>query len=439
MTRGQRTGRLWAAPVALLASAVVLAGCLGAPTYRPVGFVTPKDPPPLPLRKPQPPADLAAWRDPAIVTSTGVSSAPLPEAVEVQELAPQTAPPQQAAVQPPATPPMVAAQPVDDAQPAAVAQPAAIAQPAGPAGGRYVVAKGDSLYGIARRFGLPVRAVIDANDLQPPYALSIGQSLSVPRAPVHEVVAGDTVYNISQRYDVDRSELVRLNDIQPPYTIPLGQKLLLPTPGSAVRAEPVVTDVAYTAADQQPAAAAAPPVGQTVPEAAAPQAVAPNGVPAETAPAVQPAAKSRDTVRAALAHPPARAGSSFLWPVQGPLLSSYGAKAGGEHNDGINIAAPRGTPVRAAEKGVVAYAGSELKGFGKLLLVKHADGWVTAYAHNEELLVGAGDTVQRGQAIAKVGSSGHVDRPQLHFEVRRGARAVNPEAQLSPRTAQAGN
>jgi murein DD-endopeptidase MepM/ murein hydrolase activator NlpD len=150
-----------------------------------------------------------------------------------------------------------------------------------------------------------------------------------------------------------------------------------------------------------------------------------------------PAPKSRDAVRAALANPPARAGSSFLWPVQGPLLSSYGAKSGGEHNDGINIAAPRGTAVRAAENGVVAYAGEELKGFGRLLLVKHADGWVTAYAHNEDLLVAAGDRVTRGQTIARVGSSGHVDRPQLHFEVRRGTRAVNPEAQLSPRTASA--
>ncbi|HEY9539438.1 MAG TPA: M23 family metallopeptidase, partial [Kiloniellaceae bacterium] len=141
-------------------------------------------------------------------------------------------------------------------------------------------------------------------------------------------------------------------------------------------------------------------------------------------------------VRAALADPPARAGS-FHWPVRGALLSSYGAKSGGEHNDGINIAAPRGTPVRAAENGVVAYAGEELKGFGKLLLVKHADGWVTAYAHNEALLVSAGDTVRQGQTIARVGSSGHVDRPQLHFEVRRGTRAVDPQAQLSPRTASA--
>ena len=419
-----RAGRTWAAPMALLASAAVLAGCLGAPSYRPVGFVTPKDPPPLPQRKPAPPSDLAAWSSPAVAAATGVSSPPGIIEVEVQALAPQAAGQQQAAPPPPAPRPAAAAvQPAATQQ--AAAQPATGGRIPAPAGGRYVVASGDSLYGIARRFGLPVRAVIDANDLQPPYALTIGQALSVPRAQVHEVAPGDTVFNIARRYDVDRSELVRLNAIQPPYTIPLGQKLILPTPGSAVHDDPAAMEIAYTPPDQ-PAPAEAPAV-VAAPSAEAPAIAAPPA----------PAPKSRDAVRAALANPPARAGSSFGWPVQGPLLSSYGAKSGGEHNDGINIAAPRGTPVRAAENGVVAYAGEELKGFGRLLLVKHADGWVTAYAHNEELLVAAGDRVTRGQTIATVGSSGHVDRPQLHFEVRRGTRAVNPEAQLSPRTASA--
>ncbi|GAB4367538.1 MAG: hypothetical protein Kow00114_26290 [Kiloniellaceae bacterium] len=400
----------------LLAAALILGGCFVTPSLRPVGYVTPKDPPPLPLRKPAPPADLAGWSSPALAGSTGVASAP-PSIVEVevQELAPQTA--SQTAAQPVAQPAVQAAAP----QPAA--RQIAAAPVERPGGGRYVVARGDSLYGIARRFGLPIRAVIDANDLQPPYALTVGQELKVPNAQIHEVVAGDTVYNIAQRYDIDRSELVRLNGIQPPYTIPLGQKLILPTPGSAVDSEPAPTEVAYT----PPQAPLDEPAVQ-----------APESTAATPPPAAKPSvARTPEKVRAALANPPARAGASFLWPVHGPLLSSFGAKAGGEHNDGINIAAPRGTPVRAAENGVVAYAGEELKGFGKLLLVKHADGWVTAYAHNEELLVAPGDLVQRGQTIARVGSSGHVDRPQLHFEVRRGTRAVNPETQLSPRTASA--
>ena len=422
--------RRWTSLAALAAAGLVLAGCIATPNYRPVGFVTPKDPPPLPGRKPTPPASLAAWELPVETAAAEPVGAVQSAAVEVQELAPppkvtqqNLAPQQPPAVAKPLSRPQAQAQ--AQAQPQAQVQQAAAQAPAASqplsAGGRYVVAQGDSLYGIARRSGLPIRAVIDANDLQPPYALSIGQELKIPRAQVHEVAPGDTVFNIARRYNVDRSELVRLNGIQPPYSIPLGQKLILPTPDSGAEAQ--ATEVAYA----PPEAAVAKP----------PQASAP--APQETAKDLRKPPRSKAATQAALANPPARAGSSFHWPVQGPVLSSFGAKKGGEHNDGINIAAPRGTPVRAAENGVVAYAGEELKGFGKLLLVKHAGGWVTAYAHNEELLVAAGDRVKRGDTIARVGSSGHVDRPQVHFEVRRGTRAVNPETQLAPRTAQATN
>ncbi|WP_227010454.1 LysM peptidoglycan-binding domain-containing M23 family metallopeptidase [Pelagibius marinus] len=404
------------APAALAAAALLLAGCFATPDYRPVGFVTPKDPPALPQRKPPPPADLAAW-DLPVETAAAQPAA----AVDVQELAPLPKVGQQALAPQPVAKPLAAAQP----QPV---QQVAATTAAAPAGGRYVVAKGDSLYGIARRFGLPIRAVIDANALQPPYALTIGQQLTIPQAQVHEVVAGDTVFNIARRYNIDRSELVRLNGIQPPYSIPLGQKLILPTPDSAAGAE--ATAVAYA-----PPPAAAP----AAPTVASREATPPEADREAMNKGLRKPPRSKAETQAALANPPARAGSSFHWPVQGRVLSSFGAKKGGEHNDGINIAAPRGTPVRAAENGVVAYAGEELKGFGKLLLVKHAGGWVTAYAHNEELLVAAGDRVVQGQTIARVGSSGHVERPQLHFEVRRGTRAVNPETQLAPRTASAAN
>ena len=104
---------------------------------------------------------------------------------------------------------------------------------------------------------------------------------------------------------------------------------------------------------------------------------------------------------------------------------------GSLHNDGINISAPRGAAVRAAEDGVVAYAGNELGGYGNLVLVRHAGGWTSAYAHNEKLLVSRGNTVRRGQVIALVGSSGNVTTPQTHFELRRGARAVDPLKSLA--------
>ena len=136
-------------------------------------------------------------------------------------------------------------------------------------------------------------------------------------------------------------------------------------------------------------------------------------------------AKASSKAKAVLA-PPAITGKGFLWPVKGKVLSSYGGKSAGLQNDGINISAPRGAPVRAAENGVVAYSGNELRGFGNLLLLKHTGGWITAYAHNDTLLVKRGDKIKKGQTIAKVGSSGSVQNPQLHFELRKGKKAIDP-------------
>jgi murein DD-endopeptidase MepM/ murein hydrolase activator NlpD len=122
----------------------------------------------------------------------------------------------------------------------------------------------------------------------------------------------------------------------------------------------------------------------------------------------------------------------FPWPVNGRVLATFGNAPGGGHNDGINIAAPRGTPVRAIEAGTVAYAGNEVKGYGNLLLIKHPDGWISAYAHLDEMLVKVGDSVSGGQVIAKVGNSGGVSEPQLHFELRRGKKPVDPREFLAP-------
>jgi murein DD-endopeptidase MepM/ murein hydrolase activator NlpD len=124
---------------------------------------------------------------------------------------------------------------------------------------------------------------------------------------------------------------------------------------------------------------------------------------------------------------PKRSSSKFLTPVAGKVISSYGPKSDGLHNDGINIKAPEGTPVRAAENGVVVYAGNELEASGNLIIIRHQDRWMTAYAHMSKLLVKRGDTVKRGQSIGTVGSTGSVDSPQLHFEVRRGTEALNPK------------
>ncbi len=123
----------------------------------------------------------------------------------------------------------------------------------------------------------------------------------------------------------------------------------------------------------------------------------------------------------------------FRWPVAGRILSSFGGMTGGERNDGINIAAPRGEPIRAAASGIVTYCGNELKGYGNLVLIRHGDGYVTAYAHADSIAVGRGDYVQAGQVIGTAGSTGDVEVSQLHFEIRRGVRPVDPRS-LLPRS-----
>ena len=276
-------------------------------------------------------------------------------------------------------------------------------------GDSYVVRTGDTVYGISRRADLGVRAVIEANGLTPPYIVVPGQRLALPRLREHVVEAGDTVYGVARRYDVSMSALVRANAVEPPYTIWVGQRLVLP--GQVVAAT-AVASVPQGAGEVTTAPLAPVP---PVPSLPAPGAMRP------TPPS-----------HAAIA-PPSRTAEGFLWPVEGRVLSSFGSKAGGLHNDGINIAADRGTPVRAAENGVVVYAGNELRGFGNLLLLRHADGWVTAYAHNGQFLVRRGDRVTRGQKIATVGSTGSVSTPQLHFEIRKGSRPLDPIGRLPER------
>ncbi|MGA3305848.1 MAG: peptidoglycan DD-metalloendopeptidase family protein, partial [Stellaceae bacterium] len=249
------------------------------------------------------------------------------------------------------------------------------------------------LYAVSRRTGVPVRDLIDANHLDPPFTLTTGQTLTVPQQRRQVVRAGDTLYSIANQYGVDMSTLASANNLQPPYTLRVGDSLLLP------------------AAPEQVAAQG----GLSSPTTGAPGATSAPAKPEGPLPA-----------------PPPR-GGRFLWPVsvKGKVVERFGAGSNGTHNDGINIAAPKGTPVRAADAGVVAYAGNELKGYGNLLLIKHAGGWMTAYAHNDALLVKRGETVKRGQEIAKVGSTGVNGPPQLHFEIRRGTKALDPDQYLS--------
>ena len=322
-------------------------------------------------------------------------------------------------------------------------------------GGAYVVREGDTIYSIARELHVSVRSLIDANQLHAPFLVTPGQHLVLPGSGFYIVAKGDNLTVIARRTGVPFGTLARMNGLSAPYLLRVGQKLLLPV---AETAATTVASAAPPPAAPPPAAphTAPPPVPATPAVSSAPVpvpappgvpevlAVSPNAAPAAALPAlpvpaaaVPPVAPPISTPTQTVAlpatplpEPPAKSGHGFIWPIKGEVLLEYGTTGHGQHNDGINIAAPRGTPVVAAESGVVAYAGNELRGFGNLLLIKHEGGWMTAYAHNDALLVKRGDVVKRGQKIAKVGDSGGVSQPQLHFEVRQGTRAIDPNSVL---------
>lgn len=304
-----------------------------------------------------------------------------------------------------------------------------ITMPSGIPGHSMRVEAGDTVFALARRHEVPVRDLIEANGLVPPYQLQPGQAILIPAMQTHLVQPGETLYGLSRRYGLDMHEVARANGLSAPYAVRTGDRLRVPRRGIAEPA-PVAVAAAPPVAKPLPPRPVAPVTATPLPTEATPATAPP---PQPTLPPAVPAAPpaATETVAPApaptpIAEPPPRSGRDFLWPVNGKLVSRYGPKPGGLQNDGINIAAPLGAAVRAADSGVVVYAGNELRGFGNLLLVRHAEGWVSAYAHNDQLLVNRGDQVKRGQVIAKVGSTGSVTEPQLHFELRQGVNAVDP-------------
>ncbi|PJG56704.1 peptidoglycan-binding LysM [Bradyrhizobium forestalis] len=324
----------------------------------------------------------------------------------------------------------------------------AAAQPAG--GTKIIVGTSDTLDVLAKRYHVTPQAILAANGYKGPRALSPGQQLIIPHpaaaaapapamAPVaavpaakpvaavaapsstHFVNRGDTLASIARKNHIPAAELARANGLDPSAKLKLGTKLTVPGAKTAAVAAPVAAapvGAAPVAGTLQPVAAAPAPVTKMAAAAAPVQSarLAQATANVEEKPAETPAKAAEAT----------GALPTFRWPVRGKVVTSYGAKTNGKSNDGINLAVPEGTPVKAAEDGVVAYSGNELKGYGNLVLVRHSNGYVTAYAHASELLVKRGDTIKRGQVIAKSGQSGEVASPQLHFEIRKGSSPVDP-------------
>jgi len=237
-------------------------------------------------------------------------------------------------------------------------------------------------------------------------------------AAVYVVKEKDTVESVSQRYGVPVQTIVDRNRLIPPYTLRPGQSLQLPN----ARFVPDATGGPTTATATAPGPVkreSLPPPGQSEPpRSAAPPAA---GQPTPLSPA---AAESSVTVPAT---PPPR----MAWPLKGKVLAPYGTASGGQKNDGIDIQAEPGAPVKAADGGTVVYVGSEVAHLGNLVLVQHPGGYITAYGNNEAVLVKKGEEVKKGETIAKAGSSGGASSPRLHFEVRRGgSRTIDPTTVL---------
>jgi murein DD-endopeptidase MepM/ murein hydrolase activator NlpD len=283
------------------------------------------------------------------------------------------------------------------------------------------VQRGQTLSGIAQTYHVPMRVLAEANNLSPPYRIQIGRILVIPGADQPRIPAAPE--------SVATLPAGRPEDAPPPAT-----RFEAPAAPIAREAAPVDRPVPASPERQPPVAAVplAPPVPLTPP----PSGEAAKPAPASSTPAKTPApATASPPPAGSEAHavtPPARGSGAFLWPVRGNVLATYGSRTDGTRNDGINISAPKGAAVQAADAGVVAYTGNELRGYGNLILVKHANGWISAYAHCDLMLVKRGEKVTRGQVIARVGATGNVSEPQLHFELRRGNHAVDPREFLTP-------
>ncbi|WP_170134970.1 peptidoglycan DD-metalloendopeptidase family protein [Acuticoccus kandeliae] len=309
------------------------------------------------------------------------------------------------------------------------------------------VTSADNAQTLSKGFGVPVNVILEANGLTNASQIRPGQRLVIPTyvyrdqpatttpevatetvmaaetvtgAPAmtlnaqaqegrYVVQPGDTLYSIATKHGVSQQEVARLNNLPPTGTVMTGTTLRIPSAGAAGPAAAQETQVASLPPAQSPT----PTMTDAAPEAAQERAATANATPDVSGGADSGGAEG------------------FRWPVRGRIIAGFGIQADGARNDGINLAVPAGTPVHAAEEGTVIYAGNELEGYGNLILVQHKDDWVSAYAHNEELKVSRGDKVKRGQLIANVGKTGSVEQPQLHFELRRKSKPVDPLPHLS--------
>ncbi len=288
------------------------------------------------------------------------------------------------------------------------------------AGGKTVVAQGETLFALSRRTGVDVNDLISANSLQAPYGIRTGQILVIPPLRYHRVEQGETASSIARRYDVTLIDIVRINNLAEPYGVVIGQRVKLPSDEAVMVVQAPPLKLPPPAVTPTPAPTAPPPKPPVVASVPVPP---PLAVPAPL-PAPAPVASAPAT--------PSAGAPRFIWPVRGRIVAGFGDLGNGRFNDGVNLAVTKGESVKVAADGVVLFA-QTMRGFGNLILVRHPGNWLTAYAHNDTLLVARGTSVKRGEVIARAGQTGTVTSPQLHFEVRRGSKPVNPVQYLPSR------
>jgi murein DD-endopeptidase MepM/ murein hydrolase activator NlpD len=406
-----------------------------------------------PLPAPQSSYQQQSYQPPAQPQRYASAPPPPPPPARPAVAAPRSAPAYQtASYQPPAYQP-APYQPAPSYQPAPPQQPEYTGSVSSTnwdweGGTPVVVGRGDTLGSLGRRYQVPAAVIAQVNGIPPSAEVYEGQRVVIPRskphaaahapvpapaavaarpAPVsqrivtgqvHVVGTGETLPLIARRYGKTIAEIQTANSMRPQHRVQPGDRIVIPG-GRAAKleaAKPSGAPAQPQFAKADPAAVPAPPPNLKV---AALE-------PTSSVNMVKPTATPADDDSAG-----ASGGPGFRWPVRGRIVAGFGPKPTGQQNDGINLSVPEGTPVKASDDGVVAYAGNELKGYGNLVLIRHSNGFVTAYAHASELLVKRGDKIKRGQVVAKSGQTGNVSSPQLHFEIRKGSTPVDPMQHLS--------
>ncbi|MDX9688905.1 MAG: LysM peptidoglycan-binding domain-containing protein [Proteobacteria bacterium] len=333
-------------------------------------------------------------------------------------------------------------------------------------GETYHVAKRENAYSLAQRMKVRMSDIIALNNLKPPYLLQPGQTITLPAkdgyaaptpasAPMDYIDKGYMRPSNSSVAPVESSDFggappsgSRVAGVGGVSSTPLEPISVTPPPSTATppsQTAPFASVKTTYTETPKPLPPIEPPAGtiengaEVINNTSGPQDVTPSSAAGASSPhMVQAEADMQAEIQAELERrgtdgtsmPDMGTGSPdpvFGWPVRGTIISTYGPKGKGRDNDGINIGAPKGSPIKAAEAGLVVYAGNEMKGFGNLVLIRHGGNWVTAYAHMDRLTVTKGKSVAKGDMIGTVGATGGVSTPQLHFEVRRSGAPVDPE------------